>query len=159
MMATSRRIGVEKTWCPQCGIHYCVHYIIILWSKALASIQEVLPYSAKLSRGKTFTNFVVWNHPWKFCPWNLGMPYPPMTGFSIPRKFSPRNGHLLPICESFLPQKFPTIQYYMYWPRFMYYNPQTTSEDTMSCDLRTYIHTCITATTETKNSVSITVTA
>ena len=41
----------------------------------------------------------------------FGVPYPLMIGFSIPRKFSPRNGHFLPICESFLPRKFPAIQY------------------------------------------------
>ena len=39
-------------------------------------------------------------------------PYQPiMIGFSIPRKFSPQNGHFLLIRESFLPQKFPAIRY------------------------------------------------
>ena len=32
--------------------------------------------------------------------------------FSHPRKFSPRNATFLPIRESFLPRKFPAIQYY-----------------------------------------------
>ena len=33
-----------------------------------------------------------WSHPRKFSPWNLGVPYPPMIGFSIPQKFYLRNG-------------------------------------------------------------------
>ena len=50
------------------------------------------------------------SHPRKFSPRNLGMPYPPMLGFSIPWKFSPRNDQRLsPIRESFLPRKFPAI--------------------------------------------------
>ena len=41
------------------------------------------------------------------------MPYPPMTGFSIPQKFffPQRNGHFLPIRESFLLQKLPAMWY------------------------------------------------
>ena len=34
-----------------------------------------------------------------------------MIGFGSPQKFSPGNSHLLPICESFLPRKFPAIRY------------------------------------------------
>ena len=34
-----------------------------------------------------------------------------MIGFTIQRKFSLRNGHFLPIHESFLPRKFPAIRY------------------------------------------------
>ena len=33
-----------------------------------------------------------WSHPQKFSPRNLDVPYPPMIGFSFPRKF-PQNGH------------------------------------------------------------------
>ena len=44
------------------------------------------------------------------------MSYQPMIGFSIPRKFSPRNGHFLPIHESFLPWKFPAIRYIESFP-------------------------------------------
>ena len=40
-----------------------------------------------------------------------GMLCPPMIGFSSPQKISPWNGHFLLVCESFLPQKFPAIQY------------------------------------------------
>ena len=32
-----------------------------------------------------------------------GVPYTPMIGFKIPRKFSLRNGHFLLIRENFLP--------------------------------------------------------
>ena len=37
-----------------------------------------LTYNAKLLRGnlKTFTNFVVWSHPQKFTPRNVGVPIP-----------------------------------------------------------------------------------
>ena len=70
----------------------------------VGKIQRVLlfiPYDRKLE---------FQSHLQKFSPWNLGVPYPPVTGFSIPQKFfSQRNGHFLPICESFLLQKFPTI--------------------------------------------------
>ena len=50
--------------------------------------------------------------------------YPPMIGFGIPWKFSPRNNHFLLIRESFLPRKFPAIRYYghdiesNYWPSY-----------------------------------------
>ena len=33
-----------------------------------------------------------------------------MIGFSFPRKFSPQNGHFLPIRKSFLPRKFLAIR-------------------------------------------------
>ena len=41
---------------------------------------------------------------------NLDVLCPLMIGFSIPQKFSPQNGHFLPIRESFLPRKFPAVQ-------------------------------------------------
>ena len=44
----------------------------------------IIPYSGKLSREKTFTNFAI----------------------------IPRNAPFLPIRESFLPRKFPAIRYY-----------------------------------------------
>ena len=71
--------------------------------------QKTLLYSAKLSREKIFTNFAVLEPATKVFSMKLGVPYPPMIGFSIPQKFSPRNGHFLPIRESFLPRKFPVI--------------------------------------------------
>ena len=40
----------------------------------------------------------------------LGMPHSLCDHFNIPRKFSLRNAPFLPIRESFLPQKFPTIR-------------------------------------------------
>ena len=54
-----------------------------------------------------------WSHLWKFSLQNLGVLYPPMIDFSIWRKFSSWNGHFLPICETFLPQKFPARWYSM----------------------------------------------
>ena len=41
---------------------------------------------------------------------NLGVPYPPMLGFSIPQVFSAK-WSLSPIRKSFLPRKFPAIRY------------------------------------------------
>ena len=49
-----------------------------------------------------------------------------MIGFSIPRKFSPQNGHFLPIHESFLPLKFPAIQYYASGTMVLYYKYMST---------------------------------
>ena len=49
-----------------------------------------------------------------FSPQSLGVPYQPMIGFAILRKFSPQNGHFLPIRESFLPRKFPAIWYILH---------------------------------------------
>ena len=63
-----------------------------------------------------------WSHPWKFSPWNLGMPYPPMLGFSILRKFSLQIGHSYLISESFLPRKFSPLKVSRY--TCMYGNSQ-----------------------------------
>ena len=75
------------------------------------STWEPIPYSGKLLKEKTFTNFVVLEPSTKFlhriwaCHTHL------LIAFSIPQKFSPQNGHFFAICESFLPQNFPTIRY------------------------------------------------
>ena len=50
----------------------------------------------------------IYSHLWKFSPQNFRYATPI---YVIPRKFSPRNAPFLPICESFLPQKFPAIRY------------------------------------------------
>ena len=124
-MAISCRIGVEKTWCQQCGIHYCVHYIIILWwSKALASIQEVLPYSAKLSREKTFTNFAALEPPTKVFSMKFGHAiYPLWLLLAFHESFLREMTTSYQSMKVFSLKSFPL--YGMYWPRFMYYNPQT----------------------------------
>ena len=49
-----------------------------------------------------------WSHPQKFEIW--ACPCQTMIGFSIPREFSLRNVHFLPIRESFLPRKFPVVR-------------------------------------------------
>ena len=46
-------------------------------------------------------------HPQKFSPQNLDVPYPPMLQFSIPRKFSPRNGHSYRSVKVFSLESFP----------------------------------------------------
>ena len=48
-------------------------------------MEIIILYSGKLSREKTFINFTVLEPSTKqFSPQNLGVPYPPMAGFSIP---------------------------------------------------------------------------
>ena len=71
--------------------------------KSVYLIHEDILYSAKLSREKTLMNFCSFGatregflHEIWVCP------YQPMIGFSILRKFSPRNGQ---IWESFFPLK------------------------------------------------------
>ena len=57
------------------------------------------------------------SHPRKFSDMHeiLGVSYPPMIGLVFHEiKFSPQNVHFLPICKSFLSQKFPAIRYPMY---------------------------------------------
>ena len=66
----------------------------------LVAILRRLPYGAKLSREKTFSNFAVLEPPAKVFFHKIWVdPYQPMIGFSILRKFSPQNGHFLPIHE------------------------------------------------------------
>ena len=65
-------------------------------------------------RIKAFTNFAALEPPAKVFSMKFGRVVPTyVIGFSIPRKFSPRNDHFfIPIRENFfLPQKFPAIQY------------------------------------------------
>ena len=64
----------------------------------------IIPYSGNFLRDKTFVNFADLEPPAKVFSMKFGgVPYPPMISFTIPRKFSQRNGHSLPIHESFLP--------------------------------------------------------
>ena len=71
-----------------------------------------LPYSRKLSRVKTFANFVVLPASAKvlsanFSARGLGE----RVGFNKTRKFYSRNALLYRIRESFHPRKFPAIRY------------------------------------------------
>ena len=52
-----------------------------------ASTVHLLPYSANFRGRKHSRISRFWSHLRKFSPWNLGVPYQPMIGFSIPRKF------------------------------------------------------------------------
>ena len=70
---------------------------------------SVIPYSEKLSREKPFTNFAVL---WLFAK-VFPMKFGPVMSFGMAkasnlRKFSAQKS---PIYKSFLPRKFPTIQY------------------------------------------------
>ena len=55
------------------------------------------------------------SHLQKFSPQAFGCAVPTHDWFSIPQKFSPQNVHFLPICGSFLPRKFPVIQYFYFY--------------------------------------------
>ena len=61
---------------------------------------------AETFRGRNIHEFYGLRHPLKYSPQDLGKLYRPMIDFSIPRKFSQRNGHFLQIRESILPWKF-----------------------------------------------------
>ena len=77
----------------------------LLWLCQKCKFIQYILYSGKFSREKTWIPRFL-SHLQKFSPWNSGVPYQLTIGFSIPR-----NGHFLPIRESFLPQKFPAIWY------------------------------------------------
>ena len=69
-------------------------------------------YGRKLSREKTFANFAVL---WPFMK-VFSVKFGNMASFGAAqasnlRKFSPQKLYFLPICESFLPQKFSAIRY------------------------------------------------
>ena len=53
------------------------------------------------------------SHPQKFPPRNLGVLYPPMLGFGILRKFSPRNGHSYQSVKVFSLKSFPLYGTYI----------------------------------------------
>ena len=53
----------------------------------------VIPYSGKLWKKKTFTNFVALETPVKVFSSKMGMPYPPMLELAFHEKFSTRDGH------------------------------------------------------------------
>ena len=57
----------------------------------------LLPYSGNF-RARKLLQFR--SHPWKFSPWNLGVPYPPI-------KFSPRNGPSYRSARVFSLESFP----------------------------------------------------
>ena len=76
--------------------------------KPAASIMSAkfVPYSGKLSREKTFVNFAVL--------WLFAQVFSAKFGSMAQQKqticeFSLRKSYFSPICESFLPQKFPAI--------------------------------------------------
>ena len=69
----------------------------------------LIPYSGKLSREKTFTNFAVLDLPTKVFSSKFGHAMHTYDRFCILLKFSLRNGHTYPVRKSFLPRKFPVI--------------------------------------------------
>ena len=88
------------------SIIFCILALVMPHYTALYRIVENFQ-GRKRSRISWFLS-----HPRKFSPRNLSMPYQLlMIGFCIPRKFSLRNSHFLPIRKSFLPWKFCAIRY------------------------------------------------
>ena len=72
-----------------------------------------VPYSGKLSWEKTFANFAVLLLFAKvFFATFEGVVFFGAAKASNLRKFSPRKSYLSPIRGSFLPRKFPSIQYF-----------------------------------------------
>ena len=86
--------------------------LVSITTTASGLFSRKVPYNGKLLREKTFANFAVLWLFIKFSPWNLGG----VGSFSTAQasnlwKFSPQKSYFLPICESFLPRKFPAIWY------------------------------------------------
>ena len=80
--------------------------------KTRALSLEHIPYSGKLSREKTITNFEVWEPSAKVFSAKFGACRTHLWLVSSnPWKFSPQNSHFLRIRESFLPRKFTAIRY------------------------------------------------
>ena len=73
---------------------------------------QLLPYSRKLSREKTFTNFaVLWRFAKVFFAKFGGVVSFGKAEVSNLRRFSPWKSYFSPIRESFLPWKFSAIRY------------------------------------------------
>ena len=84
------------------------------WVSKIQRVLLFIPYNRKLSREKIFTSFTVLEPPVKVFSMEFGCAYPPIYdrlqhSTKVCFFFLQRNGHFLPICESFLLQKFPTI--------------------------------------------------
>ena len=80
------------------------------WLRSASSIPahpQILPYSGKLSREKTFANFAVLWLSVKVFSTKLGG----VVSFGIAKASNPRKSYFSPIRESFLPRKFPAIRY------------------------------------------------
>ena len=115
----SHHMCVMWTW--SYPAYHVAYYYVIVCNRArshaciASAIALILPYSGKHSREKTFTTFVVFEPSTKFfctkCGCTMSWHANPITGLSIPRKFSLQNGHFLPIRKSFLPRKFAAKWY------------------------------------------------
>ena len=74
-------------------------------------LTTVIPYSGKLWKKKTFTNFVALETPVKVFSSKNGHAVPTYVRVSIPWKVFYTRWSLLPIHKNFLPWKFLAIQY------------------------------------------------
>ena len=99
----------RRATCRNCQ-QFC--HLHVIWEMAWILC---IPYSRKLSREKTFTNFVVLEPPAKVFSLKFGcaiLTYSCTLGFSIPRKFSPRNGHTYQSAKVFSLESFPLYGIY-----------------------------------------------
>ena len=79
-----------------------------LSSLAGAVLPYIIPYSGKLMREKAFTNFTVLEPSVKLFSTKFGRAVPTYDRFLV--KIFSAKWSLIPICESFLPRKFPAIR-------------------------------------------------
>ena len=85
----------------------------ILWTLSCRPFLQEVPYSGKLSREKThkFCGVVAICESFLREIWDVA--FFGAAKASNPRRFSWRKSDFSPICESFLPQKFPAIRYHV----------------------------------------------
>ena len=86
-----------------------LHVVTVYWCVPQVAL---IPYSGKLLREKTFTNFAVL---WLFVK-VFSTKFGGVVSFCVAQasnlwNFSPQKLSFSPICESFLPRKFPAIRY------------------------------------------------
>ena len=119
--------GVHLKLNYECIYNVQEGYVIILDSRPCTTGKSFTPASYHIAenfRGRKLSWISrFYSHPRKFSPQILGMPYPPMIGFSIPWKFSPRNGPSYWSAKVFSLESFPL--YAMVWhpfPRCLYSN-------------------------------------
>ena len=78
---------------------------VIACIKSVANTHDKLPYSGKLLREKTFAGFRATHKT--FFSTKFGRAVPTYDRFSIPRRFSPRNGHSYRSAKVFSLKSFP----------------------------------------------------
>ena len=111
------------------GSLYTCFAVLLKIVNSLASSFACTTYQ-KLLRGKTFANLRIYAVPQKFSPrifWGVAhmrMRYVNgHTHADCSTKVFLAKSSFLPICESFLPQEFPTIWYTLFSKSFVHHGP------------------------------------